>query len=79
MKFATALLAQVLLVSTTFAIPSSRERLEQRVARRAAGTHLTQPKQSVPGPEAAVSNGTNAEFSSNWSGAVLIAGSVCIF
>ncbi|CDO72003.1 hypothetical protein BN946_scf184943.g38 [Trametes cinnabarina] len=76
--YAAALFCQVLLATAAFALPSSRERLAQRVARRAAGAHLSHPKQSVPGPVTEVSsttNATHAEFSSNWSGAVLVAGS----
>ncbi|KAI0350815.1 aspergillopepsin [Trametes cingulata] len=76
--FAAALLCQVLLATAAFAIPSSRERLAQRVARRAAGAHLSHPK--APGSARvadvdALGNVTHPEFSSNWAGAVLVAGS----
>ncbi|KAI8970725.1 acid proteinase [Trametes punicea] len=76
--FASALLCQVLLATAAFAIPNSRTRLAERVARRAAGAHQSHPKQSVPGPLTEVdstSNATHPEFSSNWAGAVLVAGS----
>ncbi|KAI0668111.1 aspergillopepsin [Trametes maxima] len=78
MKFAAALLCQVLVATAAFAIPTSRERLAQRVARRAAGAHLSHPKQPTAGPVAevgALSNVSHVEFSSNWAGAVLIANS----
>ncbi|KAI0738297.1 acid proteinase [Daedaleopsis nitida] len=79
MIFGAALLTQVLLATAAFAIPTSKERLAQRVARRASGAHLTTPKQVVEhvftDAEAAQgTNATHAEFSSNWSGAVLVAG-----
>ncbi|KAI0656093.1 acid proteinase [Cubamyces menziesii] len=70
-----ALVCQVLVATAAFALPSSRERLAQRIARRAAGAHQSLPKQLSSGPTTAVSNATNAEFSSNWSGAVLVSGS----
>ncbi|PIL34607.1 hypothetical protein GSI_03386 [Ganoderma sinense ZZ0214-1] len=75
--FAATLLCQVLLATAAFAIPTSKERLAQRVARRASGlTHLTTPNQAVARPVSeAGSNSSHAEFSSNWSGAVLVAGS----
>ncbi len=79
MMFGSALLIQVLLATAAFAIPTSKERLAERVARRAARSHLTQPKQLVVHPvseEQATGNTTHAEFSSNWSGAVLVAGAV---
>ena len=76
--FAATLLCQVLLATAAFAVPTSKERLAQRVARRASGlAHLTTPNQAVARPVSeAGSNSTHAEFSSNWSGAVLVAGSV---
>ena len=75
--FATTFLVNVLLATAAFAIPSPRERLNERVARRAAGlTRQSNPKIASVSPVAATSNATNAEFSSNWSGAVLVAGSV---
>ncbi|KAI0628022.1 aspergillopepsin [Trametes polyzona] len=74
--FAAALICQVLLATATFAIPTSRERLAQRVARRAASAHLSHPKR--PSTTAvteidSLSNVTHPEFSTNWAGAVLIA------
>lgn len=78
---AATLLCQVLLATAALAIPTSKERLAQRVSRRASGlTHQTRPNQAVARPETeAGSNATHAEFSTNWSGAVLVAGSVRIF
>ncbi|EJF61933.1 acid proteinase [Dichomitus squalens] len=75
--FAATLLCQILLATAAFAIPTSKERLAQRVARRSSGlTHQGRPNQVVARPAAeAGSNSTHAEFSSNWSGAVLVAGS----
>ncbi|OJT02605.1 Aspergillopepsin-2 [Trametes pubescens] len=72
--YASALFFQVLLATAAFAVPTSRERLAQRVARRSVGAHLSHPK--VPSTSAvseisATSNVTNAEFSTNWSGAVI--------
>ena len=73
MKFAAALLA---LATAAVALPSSRERFERRLARRAPGAHQSQPKRIAAGPQPQFTNATNAEFSENWSGAVLIAGGV---
>ena len=77
---ATTLLFQVLLATAAFAIPTSKERLAERVARRASGfAHQTRPNQVLARPVTEEqSNSTHAEFSSNWSGAVLVAGSVSI-
>lgn len=78
--FGAAFLTQLLLVTAAFAIPTSKERLAQRVARRAAGAHLTSPKQTTAHTFTEgelATNATHAEFSSNWSGAVLVAGAVC--
>ncbi|KAI0704684.1 acid proteinase [Earliella scabrosa] len=73
-----ALITQVLLATAAFAIPTSKERLAQRVARRAAGAHLTSPKQTVvrtmTSETGELTNVTHPEFSSNWAGAVLVAG-----
>ncbi|KZV75430.1 aspergillopepsin [Peniophora sp. CONT] len=78
MKFTASLLAQIVLATSVFAVPSSKERLASRVARREAGRLSSQPK--IPGsglvPTPETTNSTHpTEFSSNWSGAVLIAGS----
>ena len=75
------LITQVLIATAAFAIPTSKERLAQRVARRAAGAHLTSPKQTVvrtmTSETGELTNVTHPEFSSNWAGAVLVAGAVC--
>ncbi|KAI1792536.1 acid proteinase [Ganoderma leucocontextum] len=80
-----SLLCQVVLATAALAIPSSRERLAERVARRAAGfTHRSQPNQFVEFSSVAEVNAkTNAltkvtkarkvSYSGNWSGAVLSA------
>ncbi|EIW52514.1 aspergillopepsin [Trametes versicolor FP-101664 SS1] len=75
--YASALFFQVLLATAAFAVPTSRERFAQRLARRSAGAHLSHPR--VPSTLAVselsgTSNVTNAEFSTNWSGAVMSAG-----
>ena len=85
--FAAALLCQALLATAAFAIPSGKERLAARIARRDAGfTHQSQPSQlvdSVPVVTADDTNGvanvTNAQisYSTNWAGAVLSAKTVC--
>ena len=85
----TALLSQALLATAALAIPSSKERLAQRVARRANATAIphhrqSNPKQIVPSLAATVAGILNSvigepshtEFSSNWAGAVLIANTV---
>ena len=86
--FASTLLCQILLATAVLAIPSSRERLAARIARREAGfTHQSQPNQLVDAPSNsiaevpevnAVANATTAKvaYSGNWAGAVLIAKNV---
>ncbi|PIL36495.1 hypothetical protein GSI_00184 [Ganoderma sinense ZZ0214-1] len=81
--FAATLLCQILLATAALAIPTSRDRLSARVARRDAAsfTHQSQPNQpveaaSVAEPVAevnAVTNATDAKVvhSTNWAGAVL--------
>ena len=75
------LITQVLIATAAFAIPTSKERLAQRVARRAAGAHLTSPKQTVvrtmTSETGELTNVTHPEFSGNWAGAILVAGAVC--
>ncbi|KAJ7039098.1 aspergillopepsin [Mycena alexandri] len=62
-----SLLTYVLFVTAALARPNPR--LEARLARRAAGSHLSSPRLPSNGPAALASNVTNAEFSSNWAGA----------
>ncbi|KAI1787358.1 aspergillopepsin [Ganoderma leucocontextum] len=76
--FATTLLCQVLLATAAFAIPTSKERFAQRVARRAGGlTHQSHPKKLVStlpvteSKEALSGNVSHSTYSENWSGAVL--------
>ncbi|KAH9940061.1 acid proteinase [Epithele typhae] len=73
--FASAFLVNVLLATAAFAIPTSRERLNQRVARRLGLDHQSGVKVASSSDIAATGNTTHAEFSSNWSGAVLVQGS----
>jgi len=64
---ATALVANLLLATAALAAPKGR--MGDRIARRRAGTHLSRPLELTDGP----SNSTHADYSSNWTGAVLIA------
>ncbi|KAI0325218.1 putative aspergillopepsin [Cubamyces sp. BRFM 1775] len=72
----SALLLQALAATAALAIPTSRERHAQRVARRAAGERMSHPVQIVPRPSSVVSstNVTQTEYSTNWAGAILVAG-----
>ena len=72
MKFSAPLLAQIVLATSAFAVPSGKERLARRVQRREEARLSSQPR--LPGsglveaPE--TTNSTHpTEFSSNWSGA----------
>lgn len=78
MVFAASLFCQLLLAASVLALPSSKERLAARVQRRAARSHLSHPKIPISGVSAldVPTNVTHAETSENWSGAVLVAGSV---
>ncbi|KAI1792539.1 acid proteinase [Ganoderma leucocontextum] len=71
--FAATLLCQMLLATAAFAVPTSKERFAQRVARRAAGLpRQTLPKQLVTTEATALAgNVSHVEYSSNWAGAVL--------
>ncbi|KAI0824354.1 aspergillopepsin [Trametes gibbosa] len=76
--FSAALFCQVLLATAAFAIPTSRERLARRVARRSVGTHLAHPKISsttarATNVDSALSNVTDPQYSSSCAGAVLVA------
>ncbi|KAJ7496981.1 peptidase A4 family-domain-containing protein [Mycena latifolia] len=61
-----ALLTYALFATAALARPSPG--LSGRLARRAAGSHMSSPKIPSNGP-ASLANITNAEFSSNWAGA----------
>jgi len=65
--FALALLSYALLATSALARPSG---LAGRLARRAAGTHLSRPIQKVDAPENLATNVSHVEYSSNWAGAV---------
>ncbi|KAJ3880071.1 acid proteinase [Lentinula edodes] len=78
MMFSAAFLVQALLASAAFALPSSKDRLASRRARRSgdvARTRQSKPVNIITSPQvsAAVGNASHAEFSSNWAGAVLVA------
>lgn len=80
--FAATLLCQVLLATAAFAIPTSKERFAQRLARRAGGvTHQSQPKQGLESAHidlaGAHGNVSHTSYSSNWAGAVLSKSTVC--
>ncbi|KAH9895592.1 aspergillopepsin [Cubamyces lactineus] len=69
----SSLLFQAVIAATAIAVPTSSERHAQRLARRAAGAHLSNPNRVISRP-AAASDGTNTtqvEYSDNWAGAVL--------
>ncbi|PIL36490.1 hypothetical protein GSI_00179 [Ganoderma sinense ZZ0214-1] len=75
--FAAMLLCQVLLATAVFAIPTSKERFAQRLARRAGGfQHQSTPRQSIESAPVdlelnAHGNVSNTLYSTNWAGAVL--------
>ncbi|KAH9847714.1 peptidase A4 family-domain-containing protein [Lenzites betulinus] len=76
--FSAALLCQVLLATATFALPTSKERLAARFARRSARAH--QSHHLIPSPSTSTANSPSADLaptsitrnSTNWSGAVLV-------
>lgn len=79
--FSAAFLVQALLASAAFALPSSKDRLASRRARRSgdvARTRQSKPVNIITSPQvsAAVGNASHPEFSSNWAGAVLVASTV---
>ncbi|KAF7973077.1 hypothetical protein HWV62_16270 [Athelia sp. TMB] len=64
-------LTTLLLASVAFALPSNRERRDNRLARRANG-RSSQPKiPATGGLTPGVTNSTNVSYSTNWAGAVL--------
>ena len=65
--FVTTLLVQALLATAALTVPSSKERYEARVARRSGGLRSSRPM---------LANVTDAEYSTNWAGAVLNSGRV---
>lgn len=76
--FSAKLLSLALLVTGALAVPSSKSRLADRLARRAGGTHLSRPNQRIDEERVnlAAGNTSHVEYSSNWSGAVLSEGAV---
>jgi hypothetical protein len=71
MMFSAAFLVQALLATAVLALPSSKERMAARRARRSSGTRQGKPVNLIAKPE--VTNTSHVEFSENWSGAVLVA------
>jgi len=72
MMLSAAFLVQALLATAVFALPSSKERLAARRARRSgARNRQSKPVNLITNTE--VTNTAHAEFSENWSGAVLVA------
>ena len=67
--FVTALFIQALAAASTLALPSSRERLDRRVAMREGGVRQSLPRQT---------NASHVEYSSNWAGAVYNSAKVSI-
>ncbi|EKM56252.1 uncharacterized protein PHACADRAFT_253281 [Phanerochaete carnosa HHB-10118-sp] len=63
--FVSTLFIQALLAATALALPSSTERHDTRLARRARGLRSSHPK---------ITNETHTEYSENWAGAVLNSG-----
>ncbi|VDB84347.1 unnamed protein product [Peniophora sp. CBMAI 1063] len=63
-------LAIALLIGSTFAAPSSPERLARRLERRAAA-RSSQPRITSDGPAALSTNISEVQYSNNWAGAVL--------
>ncbi|KAI0033822.1 peptidase A4 family-domain-containing protein [Vararia minispora EC-137] len=67
--FNTSLFSVVLLATLAFAAPSSRERFERRIARRALGRN-SQPRLPADGLDT-LTNVSHVQYSSNWAGAVI--------
>ncbi|KAI0656071.1 acid proteinase [Cubamyces menziesii] len=63
------------LATAALGVPTSRDRHAQRIARRATGPQVAHPVQGASRP-AALSGGniTESVYTSNWAGAVLVAG-----
>ncbi|KAJ8483270.1 hypothetical protein ONZ51_g4825 [Trametes cubensis] len=69
----STLLFQVLIAATAIAIPASRERRARDLPRRNADIHSSQPNQVANKtiPVAGKGDAAQAEYSTNWAGAVL--------
>ena len=71
------LLLQIALAVAALGVPTSRDRHAQRIARRAASPQMAHPVQGASRPAALASgNITESVYTSNWAGAVLVAGPV---
>ncbi|KAF5391596.1 hypothetical protein D9757_002547 [Collybiopsis confluens] len=71
--FSTAFLVQALLASAVFALPSSKDRMAARRARRGV-SRQSKPANLITSQFVTdATNTTHEEFSSNWAGAILIA------
>lgn len=71
-----AIAVNLLLVAGALAAPASRDRLDDRIARRRAGSHFSKPRQHSDGLTAAAGNSSHADSDSTWCGAILIASKV---
>ncbi|KAF8313005.1 hypothetical protein DL93DRAFT_2059522 [Clavulina sp. PMI_390] len=67
--------ALVALLASTAALAAPKGGLAGRVARRAAGAHQSRPIDRIETFNVAASNTSHVSYSSNWSGAVLVANS----
>lgn len=72
--FTAALFANLLLATVALAAPKGR--IGDRINRRRSGAHQSRPLQVSDGPAAAASNTSHVDYSSNWTGAVLITSAV---
>lgn len=74
--FSVGFLIQAILATAAFAVPSNKERLSERVARRGAA-HQSKPLNRItPQVNTDVELSSNDVISSNWGGAVLVADEV---
>ncbi|KAJ6614128.1 peptidase A4 family-domain-containing protein [Mycena sp. CBHHK59/15] len=67
MVFAATLLSYALFVTAAFAAPQTN--LNDRLAHRRSGAHLSSPRRPSNGINAQAANVSNVEYSSNWAGA----------
>jgi hypothetical protein len=70
--FSAAFFVQALLASAVFALPSSKERMAARRARRGL-SRQSKPVNLITSQVVTETNVTHEEFSSNWAGGILIA------
>ncbi|KAE9406510.1 hypothetical protein BT96DRAFT_915220 [Gymnopus androsaceus JB14] len=70
--FSASFLVQALLATAAFAIPSNKERMASRRARRGL-THQSQPVNLITSPKVTTNLAVQEQLSSNWAGAILVA------